>query len=174
ASVQKSVGIIESGPASGIVACHFMGGLTGDKNIVAADMGGTTFKVGVVRNDTLERDYRPIFLRHRLLAPKIWVESIGAGGGSIAWINPETGLLKVGPQGAGASPGPVCYRRGGTEPTVTDANLILGFLNSDYFLGGSVGLDVDGARNAIRKKVADPLNMTVTEAASAIYRIVNA
>jgi N-methylhydantoinase A len=174
ASVQKSVGTIESGPASGIVACHFMGGLTGDKNIVAADMGGTTFKVGVVRNDKLERDYRPIFLRHRLLAPKIWVESIGAGGGSIAWIDHETGLLKVGPEGAGANPGPVCYRLGGTEPTVTDASLVLGFLNPDYFLGGQIGLDLEGARNAINEKIAKPLNMSVVEAASAIYRIVNA
>jgi N-methylhydantoinase A len=174
ASVQKSVGTIESGPAAGIVACQFMGRLSGISNIVAADMGGTTFKVGVVRNDTLERDYHPIFLRHRLLAPKIWVESIGSGGGSIAWIDPETGLLKVGPEGAGASPGPVCYRRGGTEPTVTDASLVLGFLNPDYFLGGQIGLDIEGARDAIHEKIAKPLNMSVTEAASAIYRIVNA
>lgn len=173
-SVQRAVGTIESGPASGMVACQFMGRLTGINNIVAADMGGTTFKVGVVRNDTLERDYNPIFLRYRLLAPKIWVESIGAGGGSIAWINPETGLLKVGPEGAGASPGPVCYRRGGDKPTVTDANLVLGFLNPDYFLGGQITLDVEGARKAIQEKVAKPLGMTVTEAASAIYRIVNA
>jgi N-methylhydantoinase A len=141
---------------------------------VAADMGGTTFKVGVVRKEALERDYHPTFLRHRLLSPKIWVESIGAGGGSIAWIEAGSGLLKVGPQGAGASPGPVCYRRGGSEPTVTDANLVLGFLNPDYFLGGQIGLDLEGARRAIRDKVADPLGMSVTEAASAIYRIVNA
>jgi N-methylhydantoinase A len=174
ASVHKAVGTIESGPASGVVACQFTGQLAGIDDIVAADMGGTTFKVGVVRNAALERDYHPTFLRHRLLTPKIWVESIGAGGGSIAWIESETGLLKVGPQGAGASPGPVCYRRGGTEPTVTDANLILGFLNPGYFLGGQIGLDVEGARQAIREKVADPLGMTVTEAAGAIYRIVNA
>ena len=173
-SVQKAVGTIESGPASGVVACQFTGQLAGIHNIVAADMGGTTFKVGVVRDGTLERDYHPTFLRHRLLSSKIWVESIGAGGGSIAWIDGETGLLKVGPQGAGASPGPVCYRRGGTEPTVTDASLILGFLNPGYFLGGQIGLDVEGAREAIRTKVAEPLGMTVTEAASAIYRIVNA
>jgi N-methylhydantoinase A len=173
-SVQKAVGTIESGPASGIVACQFTGRLAGIGNIVAADMGGTTFKVGVVRKEALERDYHPTFLRHRLLSPKIWVESIGAGGGSIAWIEAGSGLLKVGPRGAGASPGPVCYRRGGSEPTVTDANLVLGFLNPDYFLGGQIGLDVEGARRAIRDTVADPLGMSVTEAASAIYRIVNA
>jgi N-methylhydantoinase A len=113
-------------------------------------------------------------MRHRLLSPKIWVESIGAGGGSIAWIDSRTGLLKVGPQGAGASPGPVCYRRGGTEPTVTDANLILGFLNPRYFLGGQIGLDVEGARQAIKERIAVPLGMSVNEAAVAIYRIVNA
>ena len=174
ASTRKAVGTIESGPASGVVACQFTGKLAGIDNIVAADMGGTTFKVGVVRNGMLERDYHPIFLRHRLLSPKIWVESIGAGGGSIAWIEPGPGLLKVGPQGAGASPGPVCYRQGGTEPTVTDANLILGFLNPDYFLGGKIVLDTDGARRAIEKNVAKPLQMSVTDAANAIYRIVNA
>ena len=174
ASVHKAVGTIESGPAAGVAACHFMGKLAGIDNIVAADMGGTTFKVGVVRNATLERDYNPIFLRYRLLSPKIWVESIGAGGGSIAWIDRGTGLLKVGPQGAGASPGPVCYGHGGTEPTVTDASLVLGYLNPDYFLGGQISLDVEGAQRAIEETVATPLGMTVTQAASAIYRIVTA
>lgn len=173
-STQKAVGTIESGPSAGMVACQFLGKLSGMENIVAADMGGTTFKVGVVRQGMLERDYHPVFMRHRLLSPKIWVESIGAGGGSIAWIDSRTGLLKVGPQGAGASPGPVCYRRGGTEPTVTDANLVLGFLNPRYFLGGQIGLDAEGARQAIKDKVADPLGMSVNEAAVAIYRIVNA
>lgn len=174
ASTQKAVGTIESGPSAGMVACQFLGRLMGMENIVAADMGGTTFKVGVVRNGVLERDYHPVFLRHRLLSPKIWVESIGAGGGSIAWIDPGTGLLKVGPQGAGASPGPVCYRRGGTQPTVTDASLVLGFLNPAYFLGGQIGLDVEGAKRAIKENIADPLGMSVNEAALSIYRIVNA
>ena len=173
-SVRKAVGTIESGPAAGVAACHYMGGLTGMDNIVAADMGGTTFKVGIIRDAVMERDYQPIFLRYRLLSPKIWVESIGAGGGSIAWIEEGTSLLKVGPRGAGASPGPVCYNRGGTEPTVTDASLILGYLNPEYFLGGQISLDVDAARRAVTEKVAAPLGMSVTEAASAIHRIVNA
>jgi N-methylhydantoinase A len=173
-TVRTAVGTIESGPASGVVACQFTGKLAGIPDIVAADMGGTTFKVGVIRGGAIERDYHPTFLRHRLLSPKIWVESIGAGGGSIAWIEPDTGLLKVGPRGAGARPGPVCYRRGGTEPTVTDASLILGFLNPEYFLGGQIDLDIEGARNAIQEKIAGPLGMTVTEAANAIHRIVNA
>ena len=173
-SVRKAVGTIESGPAAGVAACHFMGRLGGIDNIVAADMGGTTFKVGIIRDAVMERDYQPIFLRYRLLSPKIWVESIGAGGGSIAWIEEGTGLLKVGPGGAGAHPGPVCYNRGGTEPTVTDASLILGYLNPGYFLGGQIALDVEAAGRAVEERVAEPLGMSVTEAASAIHRIVNA
>ena len=173
-SVRKAVGTIESGPAAGVAACRYMGGLTGIDHIVAADMGGTTFKVGIIRDAVMERDYQPVFLRYRLLSPKIWVESIGAGGGSIAWIEEGTGLLKVGPRGAGASPGPVCYNRGGTEPTVTDASLILGYLNPEYFLGGQIALDVEAARRAVAEKVAEPLGMSVTEAAGAIHRIVNA
>ena len=173
-SVRRAVGTIESGPAAGVAACRFMGRLSGIDNVVAADMGGTTFKVGIIRDAVIERDYQPIFLRYRLLSPKIWVESIGAGGGSIAWIDRGTGLLKVGPHGAGASPGPVCYNRGGTEPTVTDASLVLGYLNPEYFLGGQIALDADAARRAVKEKVAEPLGMSVTEAASAIHRIVNA
>ena len=101
-SVRKAVGTIESGPAAGVAACHYMGRLSGIDNIVAADMGGTTFKVGIIRGGAMERDYQPVFLRYRLLSPKIWVESIGAGGGSIAWLEEGTGLLKVGPRGAGS------------------------------------------------------------------------
>ena len=173
-SVRKAVGTIESGPAAGVAACHYMGRLSGIDNIVAADMGGTTFKVGIIRGGAMERDYQPVFLRYRLLSPKIWVESIGAGGGSIAWLEEGTGLLKVGPRGAGANPGPVCYNRGGVEPTVTDASLVLGYLNPEYFLGGQIALDVEAARRAIEEKVARPLGMSVTEAAGAIHRIVNA
>ena len=111
ATCKNAVGIIESGPAAGIVGTRFLGEHIGEKNILATDMGGTTFKVSVVRDGVIERDYKPVILRHSILSTKIWVESIGAGGGSIAWIDPDTGLLKVGPQGAGASPGPVCYDR---------------------------------------------------------------
>jgi N-methylhydantoinase A len=136
ATCKNAVGIIESGPAAGIVGTRFLGEHVGEKNILATDMGGTTFKVSVVRDGVIERDYKPVILRYNILSSKIWVESIGAGGGSIAWIDPETGLLKVGPQGAGASPGPVCYDIGGEDPTVSDADLVLGYLNEDYFLGG--------------------------------------
>jgi N-methylhydantoinase A len=124
ATCKNAVGTIESGPAAGVVGSGFLGGLIGKKNILATDMGGTTFKVSVIRDGVIEREHRPVILRHSILSSKIWVESIGAGGGSIAWIEPETRLLKVGPHGAGAKPGPVCYGLGGVEPTVSDADLV--------------------------------------------------
>ena len=174
ASCKNAVGTIESGPASGVVGSQFLGKLIGEKNILATDMGGTTFKVSVIRDGVIERDYKPVILRHTILATKIWVESIGAGGGSIAWIDPETGLLKVGPQGAGANPGPVCYGLGGTEPTVSDADLALGYLNEKYFLGGRMMLDKNRALKAITEKIAKPLGISGIEAARGIYRISNA
>ena len=105
--------------------------------------------------------------------PVVDLVEIGAGGGSIAWVD-SGGLLRVGPQSAGADPGPVCYRRGGTEPTVTDANVVLGRLNPDYFLGGEIGLDVEGARRAIEERCAKPLGLDVVEAANGIVEIANA
>jgi len=173
ATCKNAVGTIESGPAAGVVGSGFLGGLIGKKNILATDMGGTTFKVSVIRDGVIEREHRPVILRHSILSSKIWVESIGAGGGSIAWIEPETRLLKVGPHGAGAKPGPVCYRLGGVEPTVSDADLVLGYLNQDYFLGGRMSLDKTAALNAIGEKIAKPLGMDEVEAASGIFRIAN-
>ena len=174
ATCRNAVGTIESGPVSGVVGTRFLGELIGEHDILATDMGGTTFKVGVVREGRVERDYTPVVLRHRVLAPKIWVESVGAGGGSIAWIDGDTGLLKVGPEGAGASPGPVCYGLGGAEPTVSDADLVLGYLNPDYFLGGRMRLDRDAALRAVEQRIAEPLGMSASEAARGIYRISNA
>jgi N-methylhydantoinase A len=173
ASCKSAVGTIESGPAAGVTGSRFLGELIGEANILATDMGGTTFKVGVIRDGVLERDFKPVVLRHSILTSKIWIESIGAGGGSIARIDPESGLLKVGPQGAGARPGPVCYGLGGTEPTVSDADLILGYLNESYFLAGKLKLDKAEAAKAIQEKIAKPLGIGVVEAASGIYRIAN-
>jgi N-methylhydantoinase A len=174
ASCKNAVGIIESGPAAGVVGSAFQGTLMEQGTILAADMGGTTFKVGVIRDGEIERDYSPVIMRYNILSTKIWVESIGAGGGSIAWIEPETGLLKVGPHGAGAKPGPVCYALGGTEPTVSDADLILGYLNEDYFFGGRMVLDKEGAARALEEKIAGPLGMNGVQAAAGIFRITNA
>jgi N-methylhydantoinase A len=174
ASARNAIGIIESGPAAGVVGTHFLAHLMGEPNALVTDMGGTTFKVSVVRNDKIERNHSPVILRHNILATKIWVESIGAGGGSIAWIDRDTGLLKVGPRGAGAKPGPVCYGLGGQEPTVCDADLMLGYLDENYFLGGRITLAKDAARRAIEEKIAKPLGVSVLAAASGIYRITNA
>jgi N-methylhydantoinase A len=170
---KKAVGTIESGPASGIMGSRYIGEQLGVPNVLATDMGGTTFKVGVIRDRSVEKDHKPILMRYQLFLSKIWVESIGAGGGSIVWIDPETGLLKVGPQGAGSSPGPVCYGLGGAEVTVSDADLILGYLNEDCFLGGRMKLAKEQALEALKDKIARPMNMTVAEAASGIYRITN-
>jgi N-methylhydantoinase A len=173
ATCRNAIGVIESGPAAGIVGTRFLGEHIGEKNILATDMGGTTFKVSLVRDGVIERDYKPVILRYNILSTKIWVESIGAGGGSIAWIDPETGLLKVGPQGAGAAPGPVCYDVGGSEPTVSDADLVLGYLNENYFLGGRMKLNKAKTLATVEQKIAKPLKMTAVEAASGIYRIAN-
>lgn len=170
----NAIGTIESGPAAGVVGSHYLGGLIGEENVLATDMGGTTFKVSVIHDGIIEKDYNPVIQRHRILSTKIWVESIGAGGGSIAWIDPETRILKVGPQGAGASPGPVCYQLGGSEPTVSDADLVLGYLNENYFLGGKIRLDKAAAERAIAEKIAAPMGMSPIEAAGGIYRIANA
>jgi N-methylhydantoinase A len=174
ASARNAIGMIESGPAAGVVGTQFLANLMGERDALVTDMGGTTFKVSVIRNGKIERNYSPVILRHNILATKIWVESIGAGGGSIAWVDRDTGLLKVGPQGAGAKPGPVCYGLGGMQPTVCDADLILGFLDEDYFLGGRMTLAKEAARRAIEEKVAKPLGLSVLAAASGIYRITNA
>jgi N-methylhydantoinase A len=173
ATCKNAIGTIESGPAAGVVGSQFLGRLIGETNILATDMGGTTFKVSVIRDGAIERDYKPVLLHYNLLSTKIWVESIGAGGGSIAWIDPESGLLKVGPQGAGARPGPVCYGLGGIEPTVSDSDLILGHLNGDYFLGGRMRLDKKRALEAVTEKIGKPLRMSGIEAARAIYQIAN-
>ncbi|MSP40181.1 MAG: hydantoinase/oxoprolinase family protein [Deltaproteobacteria bacterium] len=170
---KNAVGTIESGPAAGIIGSRFIGAQLGVSHVLATDMGGTTFKVGVIRDGTVEMDHRPIFMRYQLFLSKIWVESIGAGGGSIVWIDPESGLLKVGPQGAGASPGPICYGLGGSEVTVSDADLILGYLNDDCFLGGRMKLDKQRALKVFEEKIAGPMHMSVAEAASGIYRITN-
>ena len=173
ATCKNAVGTIESGPASGVVGSQFLGKLIGMPNILATDMGGTTFKVSVIRNGNIEKHYNPVIFQYQVFSTKIWVESIGAGGGSLTWIDPETGLLKVGPDGAGARPGPVCYGLGGTQPTVSDADLILGYLNADYFLGGRMKLRKDRAIRALEEKIARPLGLSIVETASGIYRIAN-
>jgi N-methylhydantoinase A len=135
-------------------------------------MGGTSFDITLTKEGLTNISKDIDFLRYRIGVPMIQVETLGAGGGSIGWID-GMGLLQVGPQSAGSDPGPVCYGRGGTEPTVSDANLVLGYLNPDGLLGGRLPLDQAKARAAIKAKIADPLNISVERAAYGIFTIVN-
>jgi N-methylhydantoinase A len=172
-SAEKSVYSLFSGPAGGIAAATYMGELAGYRDLITVDMGGTSYDVCLIRNGRPAMTNDAWFARYRIAIPLIDIHSIGAGGGSIAWVD-EGGALKVGPQSAGANPGPACYGRGGTRPTVTDANLVLGYLNPGYFAGGEIGLDRARAEDAIIEHVARPLGMELIEAANAIFRIVNA
>ena len=166
------VGSLLSGPAGGVTAAAHLGSLIGFENLITMDMGGTSCDVCLIDQGTPTVTTESWLSRHRIAIPMLNIHTIGAGGGSIAWIA-DGGLLRVGPQSAGADPGPACYGRGGTTPTVTDASLILGYLDPETSLGGEIALDLDAARGAIKKHVANPLAMAVEEAAFAIHRIVN-
>ena len=134
-----------SGPVGGVVGTRFIGELYGFDNLISTDVGGTSFDVGLVSGGFIGIDREPVLAGLLLSLPMMEVHSIGAGGGTISRIDPLTGRLVVGPESAGASPGPACYRKGGTEPTVTDANLVLGYLNPAGLLGGTVDLDAAAA-----------------------------
>jgi N-methylhydantoinase A len=135
-------------------------------------MGGTSFEACLIKGGEPQITTEGEVGGEWLATPKLDIHSIGAGGGSIAWINPG-GLLEVGPKSAGADPGPVCYDRGGEVPTVTDADLILGYLDPDYFFGGRLRLSLEKAKRALDEKVAKPLKLSVVEAAEGIFRIIN-
>src|SRR5699024_3774059 len=162
-----------SGPAGGVLSGAMVAKNTQHKNIITIDMGGTSLDTALIENEvpqftTLsEIDGKPIKV------PMIEMHTIGSGGGSIAWID-TGGALKVGPHSAGANPGPVCYGNGGQEPTVSDANAILGRLNPKEILGGRMKLDVESAREIMYKKIAEPLGVTVEEAAEGILKVINA
>ena len=139
----RAVGMIECGPAAGVIGAKFLGDMMGDKDIIAADMGGTTFKVGVIQNGELDYAREPMVDRFHYVAPKIDVVSIGAGGGSIIQLDPKTRMPTVGPQSAGSRPGPICYGLGGVEPTLTDVMMLIGYMDSGHFLRGSMALDAE-------------------------------
>jgi N-methylhydantoinase A len=175
------VRIIESGPAAGAIAASFYSRLTATDHLISFDMGGTTAKMCLVENGRPEhaREFEAGRVRRfrkgsglPLKVPVIDLIEIGAGGGSMAWID-QMGLLKVGPESAGSEPGPVCYNRGGTQPTVTDADLLLGYLSPEFFLGGEMKLDRGAVERAVEEKLARPLGLSVTEAAAGIHSIVN-
>jgi N-methylhydantoinase A len=168
-----AVNIVNSGPAGGAVAGAFIGNLIGDKQLMTVDMGGTSFDIGIIVDGVPRVSSEGKFEGYPVKIPAVDVHALGAGGGSIAWVD-KGGALNVGPQSAAADPGPACYGRGGDRPTVTDANLVLGRLNPDYFLGGEIQLYPERARAAIVEQVASPLGLSLEEAAHGIIRVVNA
>jgi N-methylhydantoinase A len=172
-AAESPVGMIESGPVSGLVGSKSLGEAIGAHDIIAADMGGTTFKVGVVRDGLIEYQRESMVLRYHYALPKMDIVSLGLAGGSIISVDERAGTPSIGPRSAGADPGPVVYQHGGTEPTVVDVDAILGFFNPDFFFGGREELNVDAARRAFEEKVAKPLGMDVMEGAQAIYRLAN-
>ncbi len=162
-----------SGPAGGVVACtQMIAEPCREPDIITVDMGGTSYDVSLIRNGRPSVTTGCWFSRYRVAVPMLDIHTIGAGGGSIAWVDAGS-ALQVGPQSAGADPGPACYGKGGREPTVTDANLLLGFLDADNFLGGEMKLDRDAAERAVEEGVARVLGMDVIRAAQGIFRIVN-
>lgn len=163
---------LQSGPVGGVVAAVTAGREIGEPNIIATDMGGTTLDVSVISDGAPTVSDEAEIEQHALHLRKVDVESIGAGGGSIAWRDPGTGTMRVGPKSAGARPGPACYGHGGTEPTVTDADVVLGILNPEGVLGGDIRIDAEAARRAVGK-LAGKLGMDLLECAAGIVRIVD-
>ena len=171
---QRGVTLLSSGPAGGMLGARELARRLGLDPVIATDVGGTSFDIGTIVDGEPAYADAPVFAKYPVALPIIDVTSIGAGGGSIAWIEPDTGVLKVGPQSAGASPGPACYGAGGVEPTVTDANVVLGGIDPDNFLGGRMRLRSDLALEAIRERVAEPLGLEPEAAAARVVDIVNA
>ena len=158
-----------SGPAGGIVGAAYLAGALGRDNMLTFDIGGTSLDACVIERGAAVAAFEAQLEHFPLLIPAYDIRTIGAGGGSIAWL--DRGLLKVGPRSAGADPGPVCYGRGGTEPTVTDAAVVLGYIDPDRFLGGNMGLQADAARAALTEKVAEPLGLTAEAAAAGVIDV---
>jgi N-methylhydantoinase A len=163
---------VDSGPVSGVGASSVLGPKMGYPNIITTDMGGTTFDIGIVHNGGALTRNTTVLEQYEMSLPMVDVVSIGAGGGSIAFIDAASGMMRVGPRSAGADPGPICYGRGGSEPTVTDANVVLGIINPDYFLGGQQRLDAGAARAGIAR-LAARLGLTLEKTAAGICRIVD-
>jgi N-methylhydantoinase A len=185
-AARRPIHIIESGPAAGVVGAVEIARKLGCADVLTFDMGGTTAKASIIEGGDVSRVSEcevggGINLAGRLLrgggyhvrVPAIDIAEVGAGGGSLVWID-RGGSMRVGPESAGADPGPVCYGRGGRIPTVTDANVVLGFLNPDYLVGGSLRLDADRAAQALTESIARPLGLEVAEAAWGVHVLANA
>jgi N-methylhydantoinase A len=168
----RTVHTLFSGPAAGAQAAAYLAEDDARSGLVTLDMGGTSADIAFIEGGIALETTEGKIARRQIDVPALDMTSISAGGGSIAWVD-SGGFLNVGPQSAGADPGPACYGRGGTRPTVTDADIVCGYLNPDYFLGGAQTLDMSAARAALKAHVADPLKMDVLEAAAGIQRIVD-
>lgn len=171
-AIRHASATLLSGPAAGAVGAVFFAELLGRKNLILMDMGGTSFDVTLVNNGKLTLSTEGEIAGYRVAKPMIDINTIGAGGGSIAWID-KGGMLKVGPASAGSDPGPICYDLGGEEPAVTDANLLLGYLNENYFLGGEMEVNKEKALRITTEKIAKPLGLDATKAAAGIFKIIN-
>ena len=167
------VHMVLSGPAAGALSGLVLGRKAGLDHIISIDVGGTSADVAVARDGTLHFAEESEIAGQILKIPAIEINTVGAGGGSIAWVD-SGGALQVGPQSAGAHPGPACYQRGGSRPTVTDANLVLGRLNAGYLLGGEMAIDGELSAKAIGEGVAAPLGLELVEAAEGVIRVINA
>jgi N-methylhydantoinase A len=171
---RRPLNIVTSGPAGGVNEVAQIGRLLGHEQVIATDMGGTSFDVGLVVGGRPRLAHTGIYERFRVYVPTVEVVSVGAGGGSIAWIDPITHGLKVGPHSAGSDPGPVCYGRGGEEPTVTDADVVLNRIAPENFFGGRQRLDRDAALRAVEKRIAAAMGCNAVQAAKGIIDIVDA
>ncbi len=160
---------ILSGPAGGLIGASHVGDVTDRDNLIAVDMGGTSLDACVIEDGSPAVEYDSTLGHMPMMIPVYDIRTIGAGGGSIAWHDGE--FLKVGPKSAGADPGPICYGNGGTEPTVTDAAVALGYMDPEEFLGGDMDLNQVGAIDGIEEKLADPLDMSVNEAARGVFDV---
>ena len=171
-AIRHASATLLSGPAAGAVGAVFFAELLDRRNLILMDMGGTSFDVSLINNGRLTLSTEGEIAGYRVAKPMIDINTIGAGGGSIAWLD-KGGMLKVGPASAGSDPGPICYDLGGSEPTVTDANLLLGYLNEHYFLGGEMQVDKKKAGEHTLEKIARPLGLDVANAAAGIFKIIN-
>jgi N-methylhydantoinase A len=170
-SARRAFLTLDSGPVAGVLASQYLGGIIGHKHVIATDMGGTSFDVGLVWDGEPVASYQSVVHQYEYFVPRIDIRSIGSGGGSTVWIDEVSGTMRVGPLSAGAQPGPACYGRGGTQPTVTDADVVLGYLDPTTFLGGRLHLDVEKAREAFAP-LSTRLGLGLVETAAGAARVV--
>jgi len=171
-AIRHASATLLSGPAAGAVGAMFFADILDQKNLILMDMGGTSFDVTLINDGEVTLSTEGEIAGYRVAKPMIDINTIGAGGGSVAWVD-RGGMLRVGPESAGSDPGPVCYDIGGMKSTVTDANLILGYLNKDYFLGGEMKVNDAKAKKVLEAEIADSLGMSALQAASGIFKIIN-